>query len=86
MMLSMRYWLVAYQLVKKDDPSQFTELAAYLFDPDDGKDPYLEDINTLWLLHWKLCTLRSKFTYDGVRGSGGKGWSGSLLHSPLAHS
>ena len=56
MMLSMRYWLLAYQLVEKQNPSTFTNLASYLFDPDEGKDPYLEDINTLWLLHWKLCT------------------------------
>ena len=53
---SMKYWLSAYQLVEKTNPSEFTEFASYLLDPEKGKDPYLEDINTLWLLHWKLCT------------------------------
>jgi hypothetical protein len=56
MMISMKYWLSAYQLVEKTNSSEFTEFASYLLDPEKGKDPYLEDINTLWLLHWKLCT------------------------------
>ena len=56
MMLSMRYWLVAYQLSNKEAISEITDFADYLFHPAKGKDPYLEDISTLWLLHWKLCT------------------------------
>ena len=31
-----------------------TFIANYLFDNDEGKDPYLEDIGTLWLLHYNL--------------------------------
>ena len=27
---------------------------------DNGWDPYLEDVGTLWLLHWKICTQRYK--------------------------
>jgi hypothetical protein len=23
---------------------------------EDGRDPFLEDIRTLWLIHWKLST------------------------------
>ena len=56
MMLSMRYWLVAYQLSQKDEISNISDFATYIFDPQNGRDPYLEDISTLWLLHWKLCT------------------------------
>lgn len=56
MLGSIRYWLSAYQLTDQSSPSELTNFANYLLDPDDGKDPFLEDINSLWLLHWKLCT------------------------------
>ncbi|MEL0115892.1 MAG: DUF4007 family protein [Gammaproteobacteria bacterium] len=56
MMLSMRYWLLAYKLTDKDNHSDFSDLAAFIFDPDKGKDPFIEDVGTLWLLHWNLCT------------------------------
>ncbi len=29
---------------------------------DNGWDPYLEDVATLWLLHWKICTQPEKAT------------------------
>nr|WP_245836868.1 DUF4007 family protein [Metaprevotella massiliensis] len=32
-----------------------TELGNYLFDESKGKDKYLEDIATLWLLHLTCC-------------------------------
>ena len=56
MMGSMRYWLSAYQLTDQNNPSELTSFANYLLDPEKGKDPFLEDVNSLWLLHWKLCT------------------------------
>lgn len=56
MMGSMRYWLSAYQLTDQNNPSELTSFACYLLDPEKGKDPFLEDVNSLWLLHWKLCT------------------------------
>ena len=54
MVNSIKYWLGAYQIIdfSKDSAVQtgFGELI-------DKYDPYLENPATLWLLHWKLCTI-----------------------------
>ena len=36
------------------DDDKVTEIAHYLFDDRDGKDPYIEDNATLWILHYLL--------------------------------
>ena len=51
MVASIRFWLRAFGLIENDQP---TALANYLFNDQDGKDKYLEDIATLWLLHFNL--------------------------------
>ncbi len=51
MVASIRFWLKAVGLLKDD---QLEDIAGYLFNDDNGKDPYLEDIGTLWLLHFML--------------------------------
>ena len=51
MVASIRFWLRAFGMTKNDKP---TDLAEYLFDEANGKDCYLEDIATLWLLHFNL--------------------------------
>ena len=51
MVASIRFWLRAFGLIENDQP---TALANYLFSNQDGKDKYLEDIATLWLLHFNL--------------------------------
>jgi len=38
-----------------------SELGASLF-ADDGWDPYLEDVGTLWLIHWQLASTPQKAT------------------------
>jgi hypothetical protein len=53
MVSSIRYWMKAFDLV--DDQEQPNDLAHYIFG-DDGKDPYLEDEGTIWLLHYHLVT------------------------------
>lgn len=50
MTTSIRYWMDAMGLKQKKGTS---ELAAYLFS-DGGWDPYLENIGSLWLLHYEL--------------------------------
>jgi hypothetical protein len=61
MVRSIRYWCLATGLVKEMDkadpahPLQITPLANKLLN-NDGWDPYLEDIGSLWLLHWQLST------------------------------
>ena len=51
MVASIRFWLRAFGVTENDKP---TELADYLFNGKNGKDCYLEDIATLWLLHFNL--------------------------------
>lgn len=50
MVSSIRFWMRAFGLTKTD---KLTRLAQYIFD-NNGADPYAEDINTLWLLHYHL--------------------------------
>ena len=51
MVSSIRFWLRAFGVTENDKP---TPLAIYLFDDKGGKDCFLEDIATLWLLHFNL--------------------------------
>lgn len=51
MVSSLRFWMRAFGLVDEGKP---TLIADYLFDKKNGKDPYIEDLGTLWLLHYLL--------------------------------
>jgi len=51
MVASIRYWLRVFGLCEGDQP---TWLGNYLFDDANGKDKYIEDMATLWLLHFHL--------------------------------
>lgn len=51
MVASIRYWMKAFGVMKNDE---VTSLGKYLFDNKEGKDCYIEDIATLWLLHFTL--------------------------------
>ena len=51
MVQSIRFWLKAFGLLKDDE---VTDIARYIFDDKDGKDPYAEDNFTLWILHYLL--------------------------------
>ena len=51
MVASIRFWLRVFGVAENDKP---TALADYLFNEQNGKDKYLEDIATLWLLHFNL--------------------------------
>lgn len=51
MVASIRYWLRVFGLSEGDQP---TWLGNYLFDDANGKDKYIEDLATLWLLHFHL--------------------------------
>ncbi|WP_379968414.1 DUF4007 family protein [Epilithonimonas sp. UC225_85] len=52
MVSSIRYWCKAFNIIDEKDDTP-TELGNYIFS-DNGYDPYLEDIGTLWLLHYNL--------------------------------
>ena len=51
MVASIRYWMRAFGLTQND---ALTDIADYIFDADRGKDPFIEDLGTLWLLHYLL--------------------------------
>ena len=51
MVTSIRYWYKAFGLSKDIDTNW---LADYIFDAMTGKDPYVEDLGTLWILHFLL--------------------------------
>jgi hypothetical protein len=61
MVHSIRYWLGACGIMSSDT-LQPTPLGEYLFDAHSGRDPYLEDEATLWLIHWALATNRELAT------------------------
>lgn len=51
MVSSLRFWMRAFGLFYE---GKSTLIADYLFDNQTGKDPYIEDLGTLWLLHYLL--------------------------------
>lgn len=51
MVASIRFWLRAFSLTTADE---LTPLANYIFNNDNGRDKFTEDINTLWILHYLL--------------------------------
>lgn len=51
MVASIRYWFKAFGLSKDIDTNW---LADYIFNTMTGKDPYVEDLGTLWILHFLL--------------------------------
>jgi len=63
MVASLRYWGRSFGII--DDTDQPTSLANYLFGPD-GKDPYLEDMGTIWLLHYNLVKSSKASIYNIV--------------------
>ena len=63
MVASIRFWLRGFGVCKNDLP---TWLGKYLFDEVYGKDKYLEDLATLWLLHFSLIFNNEATLYNMV--------------------
>lgn len=66
MVASIRYWMRAFGLL---DGKELTPISHYLFASNTGRDPYLESLGSIWLLHflilrtelaslYRLCFLR----------------------------
>ena len=57
MVRSIRFWVEAEKMAKPNGKGEFAvrPLGEMLLG-DCGLDPYLEDIQTLWLIHWNLST------------------------------
>ena len=60
MVSSIRHWCSVAELIKKDDSQRKqlvpTKLGTFIFNDNNGVDPYLDDPATLWLIHWKIAT------------------------------
>jgi len=65
MVRSIRFWCLATQVAEEEPrlagskPLQPTQLGLKMLN-DEGWDPYLEDVGSLWLLHWLLVTNRAR--------------------------
>lgn len=63
MVSSIRFWLRAFGVVDPNDhPTSLSEL---IF-KDNGCDPFVEDIGTIWLLHYMLVTTEQASIYSLV--------------------
>lgn len=61
MVASIRFWLRAFCLTKSDT---LEPISTYIFDTEKGKDPFAEDINTIWLLHLLLVSSEIASIYN----------------------
>jgi hypothetical protein len=62
MVTSISYWLKAFGVV--DTNNKFSELADYLFNNKKGVDQYIENIATVWLLHYSLVKTNKASIYN----------------------
>lgn len=61
MVASIRYWMRAFGLIQNDE---LQWIADYIFDSSHGKDPFIEDLGTLWLLHFLLVSTGEATLYN----------------------
>lgn len=61
MVNAINYWIHSFGLSDKD--YKLDKLAEYLFD-EEGKDPFLEDTASLWLLHYYLIKTNKASIYN----------------------
>jgi hypothetical protein len=52
MVTAISYWLKSFGVI--DNSNAFTEFGGYMLDGRNGVDPYLEDLASIWLLHYSL--------------------------------
>jgi hypothetical protein len=64
MVNSISFWLKSFGLI--DDKGKPNELAHFLFSKRAGVDPYLENLGTIWLLHYKLIETNKASIYNLV--------------------
>lgn len=61
MVASIRYWMKSFGLLKEGG---LAEVARLVFADNIGMDPYVEDLGTLWLLHYLLISSREATLYN----------------------
>ena len=62
MVSSIYFWMKAFGIIDRE--GNLSDIAKYLLDEATGKDPYLEDEATLWLLHYHLVTQNVSSIYS----------------------
>jgi hypothetical protein len=67
MVNAIRYWADSAGLLKSNKEQNFTiysssENGNYLFNEESGKDPYLEHLGSIWLIHFWLCFNQDEMT------------------------
>jgi len=67
MVRSIRHWCITAKLAEESQKNrsgslQPTDLGRHIFLGDNAWDPYLEDIGTLWLIHWLIATNKERAT------------------------
>lgn len=62
MVASIRYWLKVFGITNPD--GSISKIGNYLFSDKTGKDKYLEDLATLWLLHFNIVFLQEATLYN----------------------
>ena len=66
MVNAVRHWLRAFDLL--DESDNLTKIADFIFADGKGKDPYLEDEGTLWLLHYLINSRKYASIYNLIFG------------------
>jgi hypothetical protein len=61
MVSAIQYWMMVFNLL--DSGKKLTDFAEYIFG-ENGKDPFLEDNGTLWLLHYQLIKRKHASIYS----------------------
>ncbi|TAE66838.1 MAG: DUF4007 family protein [Bacteroidetes bacterium] len=61
MVASINFWLKSFAILNNEG---ITEIADFIFDDEKGKDVYLEDISTIWLLHYLLIKTEKASIYN----------------------
>ena len=63
MVSSISYWLKSFGLIDTST-NQLTPLANKIFDEKNGYDPYIENLATVWLLHYNLIKTNKASVYN----------------------
>lgn len=62
MVAAIKFWMKAFGISNEDGTLNF--IGDYIFDDNNGKDKYIEDIATLWLLHYLIVTSKIASLYN----------------------
>lgn len=62
MVTAIKFWLRGYSII--DQAEHISKIGHLLFNEENGLDPYLEDITSLWLLHYYIVKNQRVFIFN----------------------